>query len=294
MVSIPALIICLLLACCLLSFFQNDLVLFERNPFLYRSSFLSSRPTVQKTLFSCVVAFSLVLYYELHYFKFYLKIIFPVLIFFPYLMKSSKVIYCCFNGMRTRENSDKLMTTSLIYFAGSLYAFFINNDLEYAFICLITTTGSLLYHAYRETRFFNFDNVFASVHFFVYIYTLCDSQDKFFFYFLFGAITFPIAAFAMIYCGLPADVVLPPSEVDTGKSSDPVRYSREVYDTWHTVWHLSSGCGPLLAGFYLHTYYDPESNIGGIQELPSIYLAGIGISLLINLVANYVGIVPID
>jgi hypothetical protein len=268
------------------SFYVNDWIKFEANPFLYHSQVLVSFSTLHRVIVCISVITGLSIYYNVCHVLYYLVILAPIIIFFPYLMKSSQFINCCSSNSRNRGNSDILMTTSLIYFLGSLVALFHYYDFEYSFLCIVTTIGSLCYHLYREARFFNFDNIFATPHFFVYLYTLADSQDKLFLYFSFGLCTFPIAFFALAYCGLPSEIKQLSEDVQS-------RNSRDVYDTWHTVWHLSSGCGPILSSYYLHNYYDAENNIGSIKELPTIYLLSIILSLSINLLANFLGIVPL-
>lgn len=48
---------------------------------------------------------------------------------------------------------------------------------------------------------------------------------------------FPVAAFLIIYCGMPASVVA------CGGGCQKRHCTGEQYDLWHTVWHITSGLG---------------------------------------------------
>ncbi len=268
----------------MLYLFENDWKVLHQRPHLFRQSILIDSKGLFRVIVSIGCSISLLIFYEKQYFIFYLLILCAIIIFSPYLMKASPFISCCLD--RRRSCHDKLMITSMIYAISCLFSFLWYEDLDYSFFCLITTIGSLVYHYFREGRFFNFDNIFATVHFFVYCFTLTDSYGKCNEYFIFGLVSFPIALFSLVHCGLPAQISFPSEGMC-------VRESRPIYDNWHAVWHLSSGVGPTLSLFYLHSFYF-ELNVMGYLERRQIYTLALIASTLINIGANWLGIIPLD
>jgi hypothetical protein len=220
---------------------------------------------------------------------FYQIIMSLIVVFLPYLIKSSKFINCCYQKNAYRPLQDKLIYTSLIYAVAAVTSFVHYGYYEYAFLCTITTIGSILYHYYRETRFFNFDNIFATIHFFVYFFTLFHSWEKLFNYFLLGVVCGPLAIFALVYCGSPSEIV-----EDNDTSTITVRYSRKIYDDWHTVWHLTSGFGPVLASYYFYYHYDNDFMGESRTAIFLVSVLALVLSLSINLVANYAEVVPLS
>ena len=240
-----------------------------------------------RVLVYSIVFIAIELYYHATSLVFYTVICSYILIFFPYLMKSTRYVLCCMEDRRCHR--DKLMYTSYVYFISSVVAFLWFQDYEYAFLCLITTIGSIIYHYFREARFFNFDNIFATVHFVVYSITLTDSYTSWDEYFLAGMVSFPIALFSLVYCGTPATI----------SESSPTavqRESRQIYDDWHMIWHLTSGVGPLLSLYYLHCHFQPRSFYDGqiVFDRFLVYCSSVTISMLFNLIANILHVIPLD
>jgi hypothetical protein len=281
------------LFCSLLySFYRNDWRKYSESPLLYRSAIFSSRDVVRGTVNVGIILLTLMIYYDNFSLLLYVAIPLLVLLVFPYLLKSSRYIGCCRDDLGVTGSfrccQDKLMFSSLIYFIACLVSLVVYCDYEYSYFCLATTCGSLLYHYYRETRFFNLDNLFATVHFFIYVYTLLDSQDKLFPYFAFGMVTLPTALFALVYCGVPSVLI-----VDTF-SQMRTRYSREKYDFFHTAWHVTSGFGPLFSSYYLHNFFERHNNLGGVSERRFLYFGACVLSVLFNTVSNLFSIIPLD
>jgi hypothetical protein len=235
---------------------------------------LSNSQSIQNsiTLLGCAVA--LIAWYELHELIFHVVIAAFISFFFPYLRKPSKYISYCVNGLCERYWDDKLIYTSLVYAVGGGVALY-HEQYVLAFVSTITSIGSILYHRHREGQFFNFDNIFATSHVVMFLYAIYDAYENHWEFFLLSAGGLPIAAFLLVYCGDPADVT---------KNEVPiVRYSRKIYDDYHTLWHLASGFGPMLVSFYFEG-----------KDLDMIVYIGVCISFTINITANYVAAVPFD
>jgi hypothetical protein len=92
-------------------------------------------------------------------------------------------------------------------------------------------------------QFFNLDNVFATALLVLTLRALRLAfrvQDWAFVGVVFLGL--PLAAFFMVYCGMPASVAL--------CSLTGCRYRRclgQRYDTWHAAWHVVSGLGKWLS-----------------------------------------------
>ena len=110
-----------------------------------------------------------------------------------------------------------------------------------AFLCLITCMGSTIYHRNREAVYFNIDNVFATSLLVAYCWSLYLSYGIYEGYFAFGLIGIPVAIFLLAYCGMPAEISIMKGSVCC------IRSDRPLYNAVHAVWHLASGCGPILS-----------------------------------------------
>jgi len=235
----------------------------------------SSKKTIQTTGILLSSAAGIIYWYEVYTLIFYVLIAAGISLFFPYLKKPSRYIAYCLNGQCDRVWSDKLIYTSLVYLLGTIAALY-HAQFALAFVSTITSIGSILYHKHREGQFFNFDNVFATSHVMMFGYAVFDAwQNNEWTFFTFTVCAAPIAVFLLIYCGDPAEVT---------KDTVPiVRYSRKLYDDYHTLWHFASGFGPVLVSFYF---------VG--QEFNTLIYVSVAISLFINLSANYCAAVPFD
>lgn len=180
---------------------------------------------------------------------FVVAVLSAIFVFWPYLKKPSKYLrYSKKDDISSliRPYSHELMVSSFVYLlAGALSAYL--NQKHMAFLCATTCVTSLLYHRFREGRYFNIDNIFASALMFVFLISMAQSYGTNELYFMFGVLGIPVAAFLIVYCGMPADI----SVVSPWCC---VRTDRPLYDLWHTYWHLASGSGLFVtAWFYSQT-----------------------------------------
>lgn len=105
--------------------------------------------------------------------------------------------------------------------------------------------GSTIYHRNREAVYFNIDNVFATSLLVAYGWSLYLSYGIYDEYFAFGLIGIPVAIFLLVYCGMPAEISI--VNGSTSQSFCCTRSDRPLYNSVHAVWHLASGCGPILS-----------------------------------------------
>jgi len=140
------------------------------------------------------------------------------------------------------------MYSSFVYGLAALCALYANQWHMAAF-CATTCVSSLLYHWSREGSFFNFDNVFAMSLMFVYLWSMIHSYWNHEIYFNLGILGLPVCTFLISYCGMPADIVVV-DEV-TGCC---IRGDRPFYNMVHSLWHVVSGSGVILAIWYFSEY----------------------------------------
>ena len=229
-----------------------------------------------------------IVWFESYHLTFFFGSCFLIAVFLPYLMKPSKYRQTCFGDLY-RPFNDKLVQTSLVYLIAALYAVHMKQP-QIAAVCLVTYCGSSLYHLNHETMFFNLDNVFATTLLNIFMWSLIQAyrhgHDT---YFLLGALGLPVAIFLIVYCGDPADIAF----VKQLTGCICVRSGRKLYDDVHTLWHFASGVGPFLAlHYFLHV--DNQSTIAldcNSAKLPYICVL---IAVIINIIGNYYGIIPLD
>lgn len=238
-----------------------------------------------------VGGFALILqnHFQLNNHNFLVMISFMIAAFFPYLSKMSKH-RPNFVGAAHRNWNDRLIGTSGTYFLAALFAF-VYSQHEMALVCFITSVGSSLYHRHREMMYFNLDHIFATSLMVVFIYTLISSYRHHEVYFTVGAVGLPFGVFLLVYCGMPADINLGPAP--SSMLLCCIRQGREMYDSVHNLWHLASGVGPFMAVWYFHhlATIDPESSHYAIHVLPTVSLS---ISLVLNILGNIVGVMPLE
>ncbi len=245
----------------------------------------------------CKAVVFLVLYFALtnvltlmnmHCLEFSLRIVFLLSIFQPYLSKSSRLTFI---QQYRRSWHDKLVWTSAVYLVAAVFAVCLE-QYQISTLCCITFIGSSLYHRNREIRYFNLDNIFATSLLVVFGWSLCSSYYINEAYFLCGVLGLPVAAFLLVYCGMPADVSLDA----TGKCC--VRSNRPLYDSVHTLWHLLSGFGPILSCWYFYTVrrcQSQSSEVIVVVDDPNLMPAvAILIGLFINAAGNVAGVMPLD
>lgn len=225
-----------------------------------------------------------------------------ILWLFPYLSRKSRLSELYQPALSRRKWTDKLITTSYIYLIAGLCAFCLG-DINVGTLCSITCIGSCLYHRNREVRFFNLDNIFATSLLAVFCYALMSAYYLCEVFFLTGVLGAPIAAFLLVYCGMPADVTIDNSGLCC------TRKGRPIYDIIHTLWHIVSGLGPIVAVFYFYALRTKQFRfllIPSSAELTTTQLAwaevdpvwmpasALCVGVIINVAGNLAGIMPLD
>jgi hypothetical protein len=237
-------------------------------------------------------------------------------LFYPYLRKASP--YLQFSAQCIRCWDDKLIATSYLYLLGAASNLFFGYY-QFAFLCVLTSMGSVLYHRHREGKFFNLDNTFATSHVFLFAYTWYHAWHADATYFLLGSASLPVAVFLLVYCGDPAELqslsglivtsqtlsvynVASKISANAGKPPKETglqRLSRSLYDQWHTYWHLVSALGPVLVSCYMHKHglvSDGQSDSAGVvhQAEMTIIICALTASATLNILANSTGAVPFN
>ncbi len=222
--------------------------------------------------------------------EFGLLLTYIIAVFHPYLSRGSRLKI----QSAGRTWNDKLILTSLIYLVASAISIWLE-EFQIATLCLITCIGSTLYHLHREVRYFNLDNIFATSLLVIFMYSLVSSYYLNQTYFLAGVLGLPVAAFLLVYCGMPADVTMDASGTCCTRSSRP------LYDSVHTLWHLVSGTGPVLSAWYFYSLraqgerqFDDVDGAGlweGAAIMPAVAVL---VGVCINVVGNIAGVMPLD
>jgi hypothetical protein len=216
------------------------------------------------------------------------------------------IYYMLASGIALRPWLDHLVTTSLIYFLPAVYATLVS-EYHMAYLCLVTCWGSTIYHRNREAAYFNVDNVFATSLLVSYCWSLYLSYGLFDEYFTFGLVGIPVAIFLLIYCGMPAEITI------IGSSSlCCVRSDRDLYNSVHALWHVASGCGPLLSVWLFstlskHRMIGQESHsdldvivmgslqtVPGYPGLPIVPIVALAAGVLLNVTGNMLGVMPME
>jgi hypothetical protein len=214
--------------------------------------------------------------------------------------KTYKCINC--DGIDLRSFSDKLVYTSALYGIAGIYAFAVEQYF-FAFLAVLTCSGSTAYHYFREMNCFNCDNVFATTVAFLHLWTIYHSYDKSTSFFTFGLLGSPVAFFFIKQSGLPADIEW------VGRRRLFVRTSRVTYDLWHTAWHYASAAGMFVMVHYFDTHGNADSSdtctyggerstmgsscyLDGFHIFPMVPTVALVFSICINLLGNYHGIMP--
>lgn len=244
---------------------------------------------------------------------FLLTVLFGRLMWAQYLGKTSRYFTSDNSkliGSATGERvwTDKLICTSGVYGIASLYAIFAMQYF-FALLCGITCIGSTYYHKYREMKYFNCDNIFATALLVIYVWSLYhafinDAEV----YFNSGYLSL-VAIFLLVYCGMPADITFTEE-----KPQCCIRSGRPEYDTYHAAWHITSGLGLLLSIWYfaeVDNDMNRNSNIdltcfcgraimGSSYYLdchecfPVVPCLALGVSIFINMLGNAIGVMPLD
>ena len=156
-------------------------------------------------------------------------------------MLQDKKLRCLWDTAgETRKWGDVLVTSSLLYGATFFYAIYTDQPIM-AFLCVMTSSGSILYHRHRESMYFNLDNIFAMGQLLIYGWSLFlafTNDNEVSEYLLIGVIGIPVAIFLLVYCGMPAEISWNESK------GCCIRSSSSIYDFVHSIWHIVSGLGP--------------------------------------------------
>lgn len=245
-----------------------------------------------------IAALTTILWFRLYNMLFYFIVISSICMFFPYMQKCSQYYPYCSGGVFYRSWHHHFMTSSLIYIGGGVAA--IIGKFQYiTFLCFMTVIGSLLYHRHREGQFFNVDNIFATSKLVLCLYAMTHSIDNWPEYAILGVVSCPLVAFLFVICGDPSELVSIPS------SDDPnvmccVRNERTAYQTYHSIWHVFSGMGPILAVIYFHFYPFEQGKHSYLEHMKPyiseeecLLIWCLGIATAGNIALNWVSIAPL-
>lgn len=229
----------------------------------------------------------------------------------------------CYIVLESRELFNAHCCSALVYAAGAVYAA-MHSQLDLAMMCVGTFLSCSAYHLSHETRFFNLDFLFAAATGFVFLWTLLlaaplgdlnthlyvDCCTPSIVYTQYGLLAIPIGLLLFIGCGMPSEI----SEIRaTEKNTSPYlqlcthcRGDSTVYNWVHPVWHLVSGCAPILcAHFFAHQcdntspqFRDFTMGVApleiGAVSLPTVPLFSLVAALALNLLGNALGVMPIQ
>lgn len=195
-------------------------------------------------------------------YEFYGVVLWLSFVFSKYLSKTSK--YYDMTDIAFRDWSDHLVTSNFSYFLPSIYAVFVG-EYHMGFLCTITFLGSTIYHRNREAKYFNLDQIFATSLLVTYGWSLYLSYSVNRAYFMFGFIGIPVAIFLLVYCGMPAEILMLKETLSAPFCC--IRSERPLYNSIHALWHVVSGCGPLLSVYlfsclsYQHSLKEPVEGV---------------------------------
>lgn len=228
---------------------------------------------------------------------FYIVVLGCMFWFQTYLSKTSK--YHTDDAVRPWNHY--LVTTSSVYLVASLVAL-IYGQVHFSFLCLVTWSGSSLYHRQRESKYFNLDNIFATSLLVIFVWSLYLSYEYSTAYFNFGIVGIPVAGFLLVYCGMPADI----SALTNGSVCCYVREDRPLYNVVHACWHIASGCGPIASVFLFHHVSMSNGDLTLVMGVPSsrcidpwhwlplVPTVALLVGVFVNMCGNAAGIMPLD
>jgi hypothetical protein len=157
-------------------------------------------------------------------------------------------------------------------------------------------------------QFFNLDNVFATALFgatvWMVIHAAFIQEDLF--HTAVVMLGVPSAGYFITFCGMPAKFA--PSEHYPQKV---LRLKENLYELYHTIWHIISGAGEypgeILFVFYVapgcfvcaryFSLHGQELGVGyfdSAQRIPLVPTLCVAIAIAINLLGNYIGVMPLD
>jgi hypothetical protein len=247
-------------------------------------------------------AVAITMWYSLPNVSMLLLVSIMISLFFPYFGRTSKH-RTYYEGELYRSHNDRLVTTSVVYLCAALVALYYR-QVDIALNCCVTFIGSSAYHRYREMAFFNLDNIFATSLLVVFAYTLCSAYYHHEVVFTLGFLGTPVALFLLAYCGSPAEITL--QKTLPSDQLCCMRMGRPLYDAVHNMWHLISGGGPILAVWYFDylvrsnlvykvVYYNPFTQVAeSVSHLTVLPFVALAVGLVVNLLGNYYGIMPLE
>lgn len=144
-----------------------------------------------------------------------------------------------------------------------------------------------MYHYYRESKYFNLDNICATAIFITYVYTWICSYHYDSITFSIGVVGLPTILYLFIACGFSAIIVFD----ENGKCC--ARKDNPTYNYIHTLWHFATGVGPIKAAIFV-TNYPQAVDHGAIFNMDTIVGISLIVSIQVNFLLNYVKIAPLD
>ena len=207
------------------------------------------------------------------------------------------------NGIK-RPLHDSNVWTNISYLLGAGYAFYCGEH-HYGILNIFTFVGSTLYHAYRESVYFNLDNWFALCQMMICTWTVLHSiLHGHIEMILLGIFAICVGVFLITTCGLPASIEILTDHHETSLEKFAMRCCRTslpLYDTVHSIWHLISGIGPLISLYYFTEYVDTKNRIMGVEGsidpwgcFPIVPTVSLTLAFILNYVGNIYGIMPLD
>ena len=222
--------------------------------------------------------------------------------------------------LNTRNPWNAHNFTALIYLAGAVYAA-LQSQIDMTLLLLGTFLSSSWYHLSHESTHFNLDFLFAAALGFIFVWTMylaapldwkfeVNSVDNALLHSFqvtctpnlvhtqVGLLGMPLGLLLFVGCGAPCEII-------PVKGPLPVCFCRgesTIYNWIHPLWHIVSGCAPLLCIHYFanHCTDSPHAHTMGIAPLfenpglPTVPIYSLGTALIINIMANAAGIMPLQ
>jgi hypothetical protein len=136
--------------------------------------------------------------------------------------------------------------------------------------------------------------VFATSLLVLYGYSLWHSIGRDELYVQLGCIGLPVCGFLFVYCGLPCEVRAFTLGTDAKTGLGLMCCTRDdipLYNFYHTLWHLASGVGPLLAVWYFESLRAAGIADENVKYLP---FYGLVTGVVLNTFGTVMGKFPVD
>ena len=275
------------------SFFTKDSI---SKSFLNDTTYVHENP--KKLIFLSFYCLFLSYWFHLY------NLIFPVIfvaflcLFAPYLSKRSHLknklqnkSIILIEDKNFRKFSDILVYSNIFYFISCTYSMYLK-QYYLSLFQFLTLLASSNYHLSSEILFFNFDFICATSLLIIFLESVIDSYNHNLDYFYLAVLSFPVAIFLISYCGMPAEII------EKFKGCCIRKQRTADYSIYHSIWHFVSSLGPILSSYYFSTHRsDTILGYGYIDEnniVPITPFVAITIAVNMNLIGNYLGIMPIE